>query len=43
VAGLPANGATLCLAETVAAGAALGPVVEELIERLERPQQTTVP
>ena len=43
VAGLPANGATLCLAEAVAAGAALGPLVEELIDRLDRPQQTTVP
>src|SRR5450830_1298306 len=36
-----ANGATLCLAESVAAGAALGPVVEELIERRDRRQMTT--
>src|SRR5450830_1845877 len=36
-----ANGATLCLAESVAAGAALGPVVDELVERLYRCQPTT--
>src|SRR5450759_5084997 len=36
-----ANGATLCLAESVAAGAALGPVVDQLIDRLDRPQRTT--
>ena len=27
-----ANGAALCIAESVAAGAALGPVVDELID-----------
>ena len=31
-----ANGATLRLTEVVAAAAALGPVVDELIERLDR-------
>src|SRR5450830_1712576 len=36
-----ANGATLCLAESVAAGAALGPVVDELVDRLDRCQPTT--
>jgi len=36
-----ANGATLCLAESVAAGAAGGPVVDRLVERLNRRQMTT--
>jgi hypothetical protein len=36
-----ADGATLRLAEAVAAGAALGPVVDELVERLDRRQMTT--
>src|SRR5450830_721827 len=36
-----ANGATLCLAESVAAGTALGPVVDELVERRDRRQMTT--
>jgi hypothetical protein len=37
-----ANGATLRLTEVVAAAAALGPVVDELIERLDRYQPATV-
>ena len=35
-----ANGAALCLAEAVAAGATLGPVVDELIDALKRKQGT---
>ena len=36
-----ARGAPLRLAEAVAAGAALGPVLDELIDALERKQGTT--
>src|SRR5450759_4833373 len=36
-----ADGATLRLAEAVAAGAALGPVLDELVERRDRRQMTT--
>src|SRR5665647_2811057 len=36
-----ADGATLRLAEAVAAGAALGPVLDELVERRDRRQMTS--